>query len=75
MSGLETIKIFRRNAPTLPILVISGYARRNVADPAQDFFRTALDLGAVCCLAKPFKSAELLQAVEICRAAAVHQVA
>ena len=46
-----------------------------VADPARDFFRTALDLGAVCCLAKPFKSAELLQAVETCRAAAVHKVA
>jgi two-component system chemotaxis response regulator CheY len=75
MSGLETIKIFRRNAPTLPILVISGYARRNIGDPAQDFFRTALDLGAVCCLAKPFKSAELLQAVESCRAATAHKVA
>ena len=75
MSGLETIKIFRRNAPTLPILVISGYALRNVGDPAQDFFRTALDLGAVCCLPKPFKSAELLQAVETCRTAALVKVA
>jgi CheY-like chemotaxis protein len=75
MSGLETIKIFRRNAPTLPILVVSGYAMRNVGDPSEDFFRMALDLGAVCCLAKPFGSAELLQAVETCRSAAVHKVA
>jgi CheY-like chemotaxis protein len=66
MGGLETIKTFRQSAPTLPIIVMSGYAFRESSGAAPDFFRMAVDLGAACCLRKPFNSAELLQAVKTC---------
>jgi CheY-like chemotaxis protein len=66
MNGLETIKAFRRSAPNLPIIVMSGYAFRAANGPAPDFFRMAIDLGATACLRKPFTPAELLRAVQIC---------
>jgi CheY-like chemotaxis protein len=66
MNGLETIKAFRRSAPNLPIIVMSGYAFRAANGPAPDFFRMAIDLGATACLRKPFTPAELLHAVQIC---------
>jgi CheY-like chemotaxis protein len=66
MNGLETIRAFRRSAPGLPIVVMSGYAFRDANRPAPDFFRMALDLGATACLRKPFAPAELLHAVQVC---------
>src|SRR5689334_2226696 len=42
MNGLETIKAFRRSAPGLPIVVMSGYAFRAANGPAPDFFRMAI---------------------------------
>ena len=62
MNGIETIKAFRRSAPALPIVVMSGYAFRDSNGPAPDFFRMAIDLGASACLRKPFTPAQLLQA-------------
>ena len=66
MNGLETIKAFRRSAPGLPIVVMSGYAFRAGNGPAPDFFRMAIDLGATACLRKPFTPAQLLHAVQAC---------
>ena len=66
MNGIETIKVFRRSAPKLPIIVMSGYAFRDANGPTTDFFRMALDLGATECLHKPFTPSQLLQAVQVC---------
>jgi len=66
MNGFETIKAFRRSAPRLPIVVMSGYAFRAANDPAPDFFRMAIDLGATACLRKPFTPAQLLHVVQGC---------
>jgi CheY-like chemotaxis protein len=66
MDGLETIRAFRQSAPTLRIIVMSGYAFREVKGPAPDFVRMAVELGATCCLRKPFRAARLLQAVASC---------
>ena len=76
MSGLETIRAFRKSAPALPIIVISGYVFRDTCGPPPDFFRMAVDLGASACLRKPFKPAALLRAVnDCCRAARACKVA
>jgi len=76
MSGLETITLFRQNAPTLPIVVVSGYVFCGAANPAPDFFRMAVDLGAAACLRKPIRPAALLRVVnDCCRAAGACKVA
>jgi CheY-like chemotaxis protein len=68
MDGLETIRTFRRSAPRLPIIVMSGYAFRDAGGPAPDFLRMAVDLGAAACVRKPFSPADLLHAVQLCMA-------
>jgi CheY-like chemotaxis protein len=75
MNGLETIKIFRESAPTLPVIAISGYVFRDASEPAPDFLRMAVDLGAAACLRKPFTGAQLLEAVTACKIAPVCRVA
>jgi CheY-like chemotaxis protein len=75
MAGLETIKVFHQSAPRLPIIVISGYAFRDASEPTPDFYRMAVDLGAVACLRKPFTPAQLLDAVRGCHGAADSKVA
>jgi CheY-like chemotaxis protein len=66
MNGLETIKTFRKTAPGVPIVVMSGYAFRAANGPAPDFFRMAIDLGATACLRKPFTPSQLQHAVQVC---------
>ena len=56
--GIETIREVRREVPTLPILVISGNAGSTL------YMEMAKMLGAHASLAKPFRSAELLRAVD-----------
>jgi CheY-like chemotaxis protein len=56
--GIETIRDVRREAPGLPILVISGNAGSTL------YMEMAKMLGAHAALAKPFRSAELLRAVD-----------
>jgi len=75
MDGLETIKVFHHSAPRLPIIVISDYVFRDASEPAPDFYRMAVDLGAVAYLRKPFTPAQLLDAVRACLGAADSQVA
>jgi CheY-like chemotaxis protein len=55
--GIETVRELRRDAPQVPILVISG-------DPGSALYmEMAKLLGAHASLAKPFRYAELLRAV------------
>jgi len=67
MSGLETIKVFRKNAPQVPIVAMSGYAAGS-GFVDNDFFHSAMEFGATCCLRKPFSREQVLDAVEFCRA-------
>jgi CheY-like chemotaxis protein len=63
MDGLETIRELRRIAPDLPILAISGSVV--MADvPTPDLLKAALAFEAFSTLSKPFRSPELLKAVQ-----------
>ena len=75
MDGLETIKVFHQSAPRLPIIAISGYEFREASEPAPDFLRMAVDLGAIAFLRKPFTPAQLLDAVRACQGTTNSQVA
>ena len=66
MNGLETIKVFRQNAPDVPIITMSGYASGS-GFVDTDFFRAAMDCGATCCLRKPFSREQLIDAITFCR--------
>jgi len=57
MEGIEMIRELHREAPTIPILAISG-------DGPAVYLRAATGLGATAALAKPFGAAELLSVVE-----------
>jgi len=56
MEGIEMIRDLRREAPTIPILAISG------GGPPV-YLRAATALGATAALAKPFAADELLSTV------------
>ena len=49
----------------LPIVAMSGYAFAN-AERAPDFLRMTIELGAACCLRKPFTPDALLTSVNQC---------
>jgi CheY-like chemotaxis protein len=66
MNGLETIKDFRRLAPDMPIVAMSGFRFRNSGLPMPDFLKIAADLGATHCLSKPFRPQQLFAAIEAC---------
>ena len=67
MRGFESIRMFHRRAPTVPLIAISGYAF-STTEP--DFLRMATRLGAARCLRKPFKPATLLAVIDECLAEA-----
>ena len=64
MDGFQTIRILRQSAPKIAIIAISGYAFRQTSWPVPDFLKMACDLGATCCLRKPFKAWEIVKAIE-----------
>jgi CheY-like chemotaxis protein len=66
MDGLETIRLVNERKPDLPIIVISGQAFRSASGQSPDFLSMATKLGATQSLQKPFRSQELLSAVERC---------
>jgi len=69
IDGLTAIKAFRKWAPKLPIIVMSGLVRRHAphcGEPGPDYFGKALTLGASCCLRKPFQADQLLASIETC---------
>ena len=57
--GIETIIDLRKNWPDLPIIAMSGAGRGS----NQDYLKDAVALGANKMIAKPFKAADLRQAI------------
>jgi CheY-like chemotaxis protein len=66
MRGFESVRVFHERVPAVPIIAMSGYAFANATSPSPDFLRMTLELGATCCLRKPFTSEALLTAVNEC---------
>jgi CheY-like chemotaxis protein len=66
MDGLETIRIFNKHAPSVPVIAISGFLFRDSSIPAPDFLSMATKLGAAYSLHKPFRPKDLLRVVEAC---------
>jgi CheY-like chemotaxis protein len=65
MRGFESIRMFQERKPGLPIVAMSGYAFAN-AERAPDFLRMTIELGAACCLRKPFTPDALLTSINQC---------
>jgi DNA-binding response OmpR family regulator len=66
MRGFDSIRIFHRRAPTLPLIAISGDAFPDPATTGPDFLRLTAKLGATRCLRKPFKPGTLLAVIDEC---------
>lgn len=66
MRGFESIRMFHERAPDVPLIAMSGYAFANADTASPDFLRMTLELGATCCLRKPFTPKALLAAVDDC---------
>jgi CheY-like chemotaxis protein len=65
MRGFESIRMFHERMPEIPIIAMSGYAFANT-ERAPDFLRMTIELGATCCLRKPFTPNALLTTVNEC---------
>jgi CheY-like chemotaxis protein len=63
MDGFETMRKVHQLRPLVPIIVISGRPISPGEGGAPDFLTMATKLGAISSLQKPFKSADLLAAV------------
>jgi CheY-like chemotaxis protein len=72
MDGLETIRLFKRRAPLVPIVAISGFMFRDSSVPAPDFLSMATKLGAAYSLHKPFRPRDLSEAVAACLKRSIH---
>jgi CheY-like chemotaxis protein len=68
MDGFQSVREFHQRAPSIPLIAISGYVFAEQRTPAPDFLRMALELGATCCLRKPFTPTTLLSVMEACLA-------
>src|SRR6185295_7430313 len=67
MDGIETIKHFRKRAPAVPIIAMTGFRFRDSSkDRAPDFLGMAAKLGAAYCLRKPFGPQQLNTAINAC---------
>jgi CheY-like chemotaxis protein len=64
--GFESIRRFHECAPQVPLVAISGYSFAALETPGVDFQRMATDVGAVCCLRKPFSPQMLLSVIAEC---------
>lgn len=64
--GLDTISAFHRQAPKLPIIVMSGVAPQDASSSVPDFFSMAIELGASQSLHKPFARDQLASAITRC---------
>ncbi|MBR1210055.1 response regulator [Bradyrhizobium sp. JYMT SZCCT0180] len=65
MRGFEAIRTFHERRPEVPIVAMSGYAFAN-SDRQPDLLRLIIELGAACCLRKPFTPNALLTSVNEC---------
>ena len=66
MRGFESIRMFHERAPQIPLIAMSGYAFASADSASPDFLRMTLELGATCCLRKPFTPQALLAAINDC---------
>ena len=74
MDGYQAIKEFRRLDPAMPVIAMSGVMFRESSQRhAPDFLGMAAKLGATRTLNKPFKPAELMEAVQACGEARAQQ--
>jgi DNA-binding NtrC family response regulator len=64
--GLKAIKSFRKRAPEIPIIAMSGLVPRHAPHLVPDFFAMAIRLGASYGLHKPFQREQLMLAVKSC---------
>ena len=62
LSGLDTIEQIRHGS-AMPIIAMSGFRLRGAGE-ALDYLGMAARRGATLCLRKPFKAAQLIDAVE-----------
>lgn len=62
LSGLDAIEYIRRGS-SIPIIAMSGFRLRSSMD-AVDYLAMAEQRGATYCMRKPFKSVQLIEAVE-----------
>src|SRR6476659_4005835 len=53
MRGFESIRLFHERMLDVPIIAMSGYAVANT-ERAPEFLLMTIELGAACCLRKPF---------------------
>ena len=65
MRGFESIRMFHQRMPDVPVIAMSGYAFANT-ERAPDFLRMTIELGAACCLRKPFTPSALLTTINEC---------
>lgn len=66
MDGFETLRRFRQQQPTLPIVAISGRPIPSDSAEGPDFLAMATRLGAIQSLQKPFRLNALLDTVAAC---------
>jgi DNA-binding response OmpR family regulator len=62
LSGLDAIGYVRRDS-SIPIIAMSGFRLRSSVD-AVDYLEMAAQRGATLCMRKPFRPAELIEAVD-----------
>jgi len=64
MDGVKLIRALRQRKPNLPVVAMSGVHLSASGRTALDHLHMARDLSGIVCLQKPFRPAELSQAVE-----------
>jgi CheY-like chemotaxis protein len=64
MDGLETTKALRQHNPSIPIIAVSGFMFGGRCPEMPNFDAMATEAGAISTLYKPFRPAELLQAIQ-----------
>lgn len=63
MDGIEAIHAFHQRSARTPVIAISGFTFPGGGGTAPDFLNLSTKLGATCSLRKPFRPADLLEAV------------
>lgn len=64
MDGLKVMEAIRQSNPTMPLIAASGFMFNGDPPPMPGFAAMAIEAGAALTLYKPFRPADVLQAVE-----------
>jgi CheY-like chemotaxis protein len=64
MDGMALIKALRERRPNLPVIAISGVRIDASGGTALDLLPNATSLSDIICLQKPFRSDQLMQAIQ-----------